>query len=149
MEVYKIYLAGGMGNFGDKDFDKSNSWRLHCKSELNSFAHNFYTNYSLKIINPNDYYNFKDSPARYKTQREVMEYDLNHVRTSNLIIVNFNDVYSLGTMAELAIAYELKIPIIGLNKDDLELHPWQIEMTNRIFNDLDKLLDYIEQYYLT
>ena len=62
------------------------------------------------------------------TQHEGMEFDLNRVRSSDLIIVNFNDVYSLGTMAEIATAYERRIPIIGLNENNQDLHPWQTEM---------------------
>ena len=78
-----------------------------------------------------------------------MEFDLHKVRGSDLIIVNFNDVYSLGTMAEIAIAYERKIPIIGINLKNQDLHPWQIEMTNRIFTDIDKMIDYVKEYYLS
>ena len=77
-----------------------------------------------------------------------MEFDLNLVRHSDLIIINFNDVYSLGSMAELAIAYERRIPVIGLNIDRQTLHPWQECMCNRIFNDIDEMLDYIEDFYL-
>lgn len=77
-----------------------------------------------------------------------MEFDLNKVRNCNLFIINFNDMYSLGSMAELAIAYERKVPIIGLNANMQTLHPWQIEMCNRIFCDIDEMLDYIEDFYL-
>lgn len=51
-----------------------------------------------------------------------MEFDLNRVRNSDLIIVNFNDMYSLGIMAEIAIVYERKIPVIGLNETKQSLH---------------------------
>ncbi len=78
-----------------------------------------------------------------------MEFDLNKVRHSDLIICNFNDIYSLGTMAELAIAYERRIPVIGLNVDEQTLHPWQIEFCTRIFNDMDEMLDYVKDFYLT
>jgi len=52
-----------------------------------------------------------------------MEFDLNKVRHSDLIICNFNDMFSLGTMAELAIAYERRIPVIGLDINKQTLHP--------------------------
>ena len=102
----------------------------------------------MKVHNPNDYYNFLQNPPLYDNQREVMEFDLNLVRHSDLIIINFNDVYSLGSMAELAIAYERRIPVIGLNTDRQTLHPWQECMCNRIFNDIDELLDYVEDFYM-
>lgn len=134
-----------MGKFGKENFDEGNLWRINCKESLESFE----GNYDVKIENPNDYFNFKEEPPVYKTQREVMEFDLNKVRNADLIIVNFNDMYSLGTMSEIAIAYEKKIPVIGLDSDNQNLHPWQIEMTNRIFSDIDKMLNYIKYYYLT
>ena len=137
-----------MGKFGKNEFDKGNSWRVYCGKELRDFVKNWRTNCTVKVHNPNDYYNFLQNPPLYDNQREVMEFDLNLVRHSDLIIINFNDVYSLGSMAELAIAYEKRIPIIGLNIDRQVLHPWQECMCNRIFNDIDELLDYVEDFYL-
>lgn len=84
----------------------------------------------------------------YESQKEVMEFDLNRVRHSDLVIANFNDMNSLGTMSEIAIAYERKIPIIGLDVDKQDLHPWQIEMCNRIFTNIGELFEYIENFYL-
>ena len=148
MKEYKIYLAGGMGKFGKDEFDKGNAWRVYCEKELRDFAKNWRTNCTVKVHNPNDYYNFLQNPPLYDNQREVMEFDLNLVRHSDLIIINFNDVYSLGSMAELAIAYERRIPLIGLDIDRQVLHPWQYKMANRIFFDIDEMLDYVEGFYL-
>ena len=144
MKNYTIYLAGGMGKFGKDNFDVGNRWRLIFKKRLESNE-----NMNVKAINPNNYFNFLEEPPRYANQREIMEYDLNRVRNSDLIIVNFNDMYSLGTMAEIAIAYENKISIIGLNETNQKLYPWQVEMCNRIFTETNELLDYVEYFYLT
>ena len=134
-----------MGKFGKDNFEKSNTWRIYCKNTLE----NCECDYTVKAINPNDYFNFKEEQPKYVSQREIMELDLHKLRNSNLVIVNFNDMYSLGSMSELAIAYDRRIPIIGLNANKQELHPWQIEMCNRIFDDMDEMLDYVEDYYLT
>ena len=144
MRDYQVYLAGGMGKFGKENFDKGNNWRKYCKHTLE----NFESNKNVTAINPNDYYNFIDEP-RYKSEKEVMDFDLHKVRESDLVIINFNDMYSLGSMAELAIAYERRIPVIGLDIDKQELHSWQVEMCSRIFNDVDEMLDYVEDFYLT
>ena len=148
MKEYGIYLAGGMGKFGKDEFNKGNAWRVYCEKELKDFVKNWRTNCTVKVHNPNDYYNFLQNPPLYDNQREVMEFDLNLVRHSDLIVINFNDVYSLGSMSELAIAYERRIPVIGLNTDRQTLHPWQECMCLKIFNDMDKMLDYIEDFYL-
>ena len=144
MNNYQIYLCGGMGKFGKDNFEEGNKWRTYCKKALETCE----CNYNVLAINPNSYFNFLDEPKRYKTQREVMEFDLHKLRTSDLVIINFNDMYSLGSMAELAIAYERKIPIVGLDINKQDLHPWEVEMCNRIFHDIDEMLDYVEDFYL-
>lgn len=144
MKNYFVYLAGGMGVFGKEEFNKSNNWRVFCKNTLEQCE----CKYKVDVCNPNDYYSFVDDEPRYKSQKEIMLFDLHKVRTSNLIIVNFNDMYSLGTMTEIAVAYEHRIPVIGLNADNQELHPWQVEICSRIFTDMNEMLDYIEDFYL-
>ena len=144
MKNYTVYMAGGMGKFGKDNFDEGNRWRLFFKKRLESCE-----NMNVKAINPNDYFSFIQEPPKFTSQREIMEYDLNRVRNADLIVVNFNDMWSLGTMAEIAIAYERKIPIIGLNETNQTLHPWEVEMCNRIFTETHELLDYVEYFYLT
>lgn len=142
--MYFIYLCGGMGKFGKENFEKCNKWREYCKHTLE----NYECNYRVEAINPNNYFNFVDNPPQYESQSEVMRFDLHKLRNSNLVISNFNDMYSLGSMAEIAIAYDRGIPVIGLNESNQELHPWQVCMCERIFDNIDEMLDYIEDFYL-
>ena len=144
MRDYLIYLCGGMGKFGKENFDEGNKWRKYCKQTLETCE----CEYRVRAINPNDYFNFVDEPPKYNNQNEVMRLDLYKLRSSDLIIANFNDMYSLGSMSEIAIAYDRGIPVIGLNEDGQDLHPWQICMCERIFNNIDEMLDYIEDFYL-
>lgn len=136
-----------MSKFGKENFEKSNKWREDCISYLDNYDDYFI--YNAHVTNPNDYFSFAEDNVTYESQREIMEFDLNKVRKSDLVIVNFNDPASLGTMAELAIAYEKRIPVIGLNEDKYELHPWQKEMCNRIFYDINEMLKYVSAYYLS
>lgn len=144
MENLNIYLCGGMGKFGKENFDEGNAWRVYCKNTLENYECDF----KVRVCNPNDYYNFYDEPPRYQTQAEIMDFDLYKLRNSDLIIVNFNDKYSLGSMAEIGIAYDRGIPIIGVDVRRQDLHPWQTCMCERIFHDIDEMLDYIEDFYL-
>lgn len=141
MKRFNIYLAGAMQGIS---FEESNVWRKEITTILNAYKNE--VKYDVNVINPNDYYNFKE--VTYDTQREVMEFDLHKVRNADMIVVDFRNPKSLGTMAEIAIAYEHRIPVIGLNESGIELHPWQIEMCNKIFADKDKLVNYIIDYYL-
>lgn len=141
MESVKIYLSGGMGSLS---FEEQSKWR---KQIINAILYGDY-HYEKKPIffNPVDYYNFTE--VRYKSEREVMNFDLNALRHSDLIIVNFNDPSSLGTCAELAIGYELKIPIIGINKDGVDLHPWLCCFCDRMCNDIREAVEHVTEFYL-
>lgn len=140
MEIYKIYLAGGMSNLS---MEEQNTWRNKVRDDLEEYE----CMYWVKCINPVDYYNTFDSTT-YDSDLEVMNFDLHKVKTSDLIILNFNNMKSLGTMAELAIAWDRGIPIVGLNESRQQLHPWQYCMCHKIFNNMDDMLDYIKNYYL-
>ena len=144
MKRYNIYLIGGMTKFGADNFTESNTWRAYLKSALESCG----TTYDVHVTNPNDFYNFLNKNT-YDSEKEVMEFDLYKVRTSDLCICNFNDVYSLGSMAELAIAYERRIPIIGLCENNEELHPWQEAMITKKFDNCEALALYVIDYYLS
>ena len=137
--MFKIYLAGGMQNLS---FNEQYGWRNQVINSLNRIDDNLKR---LKFINPVDYYNFTE--VNYKSEREVMDFDLYHVRDSDLIIVNFNDPKSIGTAMELMLAREMKIPVIGLNEKNNELHPWLKECCTRICDTFEELVWYFENYF--
>ena len=140
MEAVKIYLSGGMGSLS---FEEQSQWRQQIQDAIKCDY-----DYEKKPVffNPIDYYNFTE--VRYRSQREVMEFDLNALRNSDLIIVNFNDPTSLGTCAELAIAYEMKIPIVGINENGYKLYPWLIEFTTRMCDDIKEAIEHVVDFYL-
>ena len=144
MREFQIYLSGGMMKFGRDDFDEGNEWREYCKKALETYE----CDYKVTCFNPNNYYSFADEFPKYSSETEVMRFDLYNLRKADLVIVNFNDKKSLGTTSEVAIAYDRGIPIIALNEDGGELHPWMECMSERIFNNIDEMLDYIEDFYL-
>jgi len=143
MERFNIYLIGGMTKFGVENFEEGNKWRVYLKNRLEERS----LLYKVHVINPNDYYNCLDS-STYDSDKEVMEFDLYKVRNSDLCICNFNDPASLGSMAELAIAYDRRIPVIGLCENNEKLHPWQEEMIVKKFTDIKDLAFYVIDYYL-
>lgn len=139
-----FYLCGGMGLYGKEHFEEANIWRVNIKNQIEEISAG-----KVKCCNPNDHFNFL-SNKDYKTQREIMNYDLFKVRNSDLVIVNFNDPKSIGSACEMAIAFEHKIPIIGLceNGEEDNLHPWLIEFCERIFDDREELVFYLIQHYI-
>lgn len=129
-----IYLSGGMTGMGDN----SKLWRTD--------ACDFFQRHNVKCFNPTIHYDIEETTR--EIEKEAMEYDLYNLRISDLVIVNFNNPNSLGTMAEIALAYEKRIPIIGLNEEHNELHPWLFQMTNKIFDDLEDMLWFVVDHYI-
>lgn len=140
METIKIYLSGAMGSVS---YEEQSKWR---KQVIDAITYNYDCEKKPLFFNPVNYYNFEE--VRYKTQREVMNFDLNGLRHSDLVIVNFNDPSSLGTCAELAIAYEMKIPIVGINKDKNELHPWLECFCDRMCESIKEAVEYVVDFHL-
>lgn len=134
MSKTKIYLAGAMTAFNDKP-DLALEWRCDIEDALED---------EYNVINPAVKFWLEDDPD----EKAAFEWDLYSVRTSDIIIVNFsNCATSLGTQHELAIAYEMKKPIIGLNTTNEKLHPWQEIVCQKIFSDKEDLLMYIREHY--
>ena len=141
METIKIYLAGAMGSL---PIEEQKKWRSKIINAINFEDYE----YEKKPVffDPTRYYGFKEK--NHKTEREVLEFDLNNLRESDLVIVNFNDPTSLGTMSELAIAYENKIPVVGINENGKELHPWQQEFVMRMCENIRQAVDYTVDFFL-
>lgn len=141
MENIRIYLSGGMTGLR---MEEQLKWRKRVMDAIE------YGEFDLSknpiFFNPPYYY----SPAtlNHKSEREAMEFELNQLRRSDLVIVNFNMPKSIGTAMELAIAREHRIPIIGYNGNNNELHPWLIESCTRMCDDFGELISHVANYYL-
>lgn len=124
-------------------FEEQSKWRQQFKDAI---TYNYETEKKVHFFDPTQYYNFEEN--RHKSEFEIMEFDLNALRKSDLIIVNFNQPSSIGTAMELMLAKELNIPIIGLNKDKKEIHPWLECCCNRMCDDMRELVTHIVEFYL-
>lgn len=140
MEKVKIYLSGGMGSLS---FEEQSKWR---KQTIDAITYNYESEKKSLFFNPVDYYNFKE--VRYRSEREVMEFDLYNLRNSNLVIVNFNDPKSIGTAMELLLAKELHIPVIGFGVNGQTIHPWLLECCTRVCDSLKEVVEYAVEFYL-
>ena len=139
MKNKKIYLCGGMSNLS---MEEQNRWREACKEWLLAQE----CDYHLTVINPCDYFSFFNK--KHSSEKEIMNYDLNHVRSSNLLLTYFNSPNSIGSAIEMFLAKELHIPVIGINKNE-EIHPWILECVDRMFDNEKDALEYIKEFYLT
>lgn len=136
----KIYLSGGMGNLS---FEEQSKWRQQI---MDAIKYNYECEKKATFFNPVNYYNFEE--VRYRSEREVMEFDLNALRNSNLVVVNFNDPKSIGTAMELMLAKERNIPVIGFGVDGRIIHPWLLECCTRVCENLREAVEHITEFYL-
>lgn len=135
----KIFLSGGMTGLTEEEASK---WRTSFK--LNNAVQD---DTPFIFIDPTYYY-FPTDKTTQEYEKEAMNYDLYLVKHSDLIIVNFNSLSSIGTAQELMLAHTLDKPIIGMIEEDKykQLHPWYKEECMKIFKyDSGKLEETIEK----
>lgn len=142
MKRTRVYLSGGMSKFGKENYDESNNWRVDITRDLVDGSMT-----EIECFNPNHHFSFKDFDIDKWSEREIMNYDIKQLLQCDVVIYNANDPYSLGSMAELAIAYTNNIPIYILNKKKHDLHPWIKNMAEHIFEYENELIDYILNHY--
>lgn len=142
--MIKIYLAGKMSGLS---FDEMNEWRNEAKHKLLTAA--YMSGACVKTINPVNFYNFEGK--RHQTEIEVEEFDLAHVTSSNIIIVNLDGLSSsVGTIIELHDAhYHNRIPVIAFGDKDIydNLHPWVKNSITRVEENIDDVITYIKDFY--
>ena len=135
----KIFLSGGMTGLTETE---ASYWRTSFK--LNNAVQD---DTPFIFIDPTYYY-FPTDKTTQEYEKEAMEYDLYWVKHSDLIVVNFNSLSSIGTAQEIMLAYTLNKPIIGMIEEDKydQLHPWYKEECVKIFKyKSDKLEDIINE----
>lgn len=105
-------------------WEAMNHWRQQLKTQLLSAAE--ISGYQLQVINPVEFYNFEEK--RHQSEKEIQDYDLAHVTSTDLILVNLEGLNSSdGTKLELRDAnYHNRIPVIAFGNRVLyeNLHPW-------------------------
>lgn len=144
MDNYLLYLCGGMSNLSHEEQSK---WRWEVINRINEEDEYYGYKYKPDFFNPMVYYNLEEE--QHKSEREPFLFDLYNLRKSDLVIANFNMPSSIGSAMEIAIAFENEIPIIGLNEDGKDIHPWLEESCIRICDSMDELIEHVALYYLT
>lgn len=139
----RIYLCGKCTGLS---FEEMNGWRKYFENSVELFDSDFVV---PKIFNPCDVFGkeWYEKQLSFEEKLRIKDFDLNALRTSNLVIVNCKDVStSVGSIYEIAIAKELKIPIIGFNVPE-NLHDWIKTSLDWECDDLLDAIDYIQRNY--
>ena len=120
---YTAYLAGAMTGVSE---EQSREWRKRIKDAFYQLGSPY------QCFDPWDHFSFNDPEYDPK---ESLKIDLWNLKRSNVMIVELAlNPGSLGTMAELSIAYDHNIPIIALYNSERELHEWQYNMVDKFFD---------------
>lgn len=130
--------------------NKAEKWRNDVKEYFDKHIDSF------KVINPTEYYTYgKDY---HKTDAEVFRFDLRKVKSSDVVLVNLNDIRrSIGSCIEVYEAHKSDIPVIGFLYEELPveaminlIHPWIYCCVDRIEIGKDSMIkacEYIKEYY--
>ena len=141
----KIYLAGKMSGL---TLSQMNDWRVELKNKLIDVAN--CVGYDILVVNPVDFYNFEEQ--KHQSEKEIEDFDLAHVNSSNIIIVNIDGLNtSDGTKFELHDGnFHNNIPVIAFGDKKLyeNLHPWIKRDITRVENNIDEVIDYIKNFYM-
>lgn len=140
MESVKIYLSGSMCGVS---WEEQSKWRQNVMDAIN---YQYEHDKKATFFNPVNFYNSKEK--QYKSEKEVMEFDLYNLRNSDIVIVNFNNIWSIGTAMELMLAKEMHKPVIGWNSSGEELHPWLSECVTRLCDDMRETVEHVVSFYL-
>lgn len=137
----KTYLAGAMKNLSREEYL---AWRIKASSILNKYAEEREVN--LSVVNPAYLYNYEE--ALHKTDREIDECEMYHVRKSDFIILNLRHVnISVGTITEVVTSYEKGIPVVAFG-NAANVHPMILDRCLRVDDTLEDVCRYIRDYLL-
>lgn len=101
-----------------------------------------------KVANPAYFYNYKNNA--HKSDKEIMQFELNLVKNSDVVLVNIKDINeSIGSCIEVYEAYKNDIPVItyGEDEDWHVVHPWIKECVTRREKTYDEACGYIADFY--
>ena len=141
METCRMYLSGGMSGIS---WEEQTKWRRQIQNAIRFGDYDYEKKPSF--FDPTQYFNYEEK--LHKTEREIMEFELNALRKSDVIIVNLTHANSIGTAMELMLAKELRIPVIAFGVADNEVHPWLLECCTRVCDSMGELVQYIVDFYL-
>lgn len=118
------------------------SWRINASSILNKYAEEREVN--LSVVNPAYLYNYGDS--LHKSEREIDECEMYHVRKSDFILLNLKHVnISVGTITEVVTAYEKGVPVVAFG-NAANVHPMILDRCLRVDGTLEDVCKYIRDY---
>jgi len=128
-----IYLCGPIM---DEDKGKAREWRKIAIKRLSK---------KFKLLDPMRR-NFKDREV--DSANEIVEFDLQDIRNSDILLVNYNKP-SIGTAMEVFYAsYNLGKFVVAFSPFSFkDCSPWMVKFCTKILPNLDVAIKYIENHF--
>lgn len=140
MKDKTIYLSGAITGIPENE---AYQWRDEIEEVFNQIDLPW-----LHVFNPVTHFSKLGLDTGLYTDEDIMNLEIHKLRNSDIVFFNCHYPKSLGSMAEIAIAYERGIPILAFNENNEELHPWLKQMCTKIFKSKDDLIAYFVDHYM-
>lgn len=130
-----VYLSGPMIGCSFKEMA---SWRLEACEKLNSDT--------VKCLSPTRSYTEKEIP--YETDKWINRRDYFDCTRADCLLVNFLDMkkLSIGTVMEIAWAYQAQIPVIAVVKaGGFQNHPMLQDCITQEVGSLEEGINFVKE----
>lgn len=140
MKDINIYLSGAISNIPEPE---AYGWREDIESLFDYIGFK-----NIHVFNPARHFTNLQLEIGLINDEELMKFEIDKLRRSDVVIYNCHYPKSLGSMAELAIAYDRNIPILAFNEDKNELHPWIKHMCTKIFSSKTVMISFLVEHFI-
>lgn len=142
--MFNVYLAGIIDGL---QIDKCHEWRNKIIKTYSDWKNK--GNYGdISFLNPlnGESEISKDGLSSNVPSKVILIKDYNAIKNSKLFIVNMETFGvqrpPIGTIMEIAFAYEFRIPIIMITQDEVyRKHPFVSNMVHWYFNNVDEMIE--------
>ena len=140
MRECNIYLSGAITGIPDKE---AYEWREKIEDVFYELDLP-----NVHIFNPVKHFTNFQLEMGLITDEELMKFEIDKLRNSDIVLYNCHHPKSLGSMAELSIAYDRNIPILAFNENREELHPWIKHMCTKIFDNQTMMIVFLVEHFI-
>lgn len=133
-----VYLAGAIADCTDQEC-------MHWREEVETFfAPAPRCVREVHVINPMQR-DYRDVRITVENSKEVVEFDKVDIARSDVVLANIIKP-SVGTSMEVLYAHTIGKIVVIYCEEGMNLSPWLVYHSHRIFHDLKEAVDWIKSY---
>jgi nucleoside 2-deoxyribosyltransferase len=144
MTLPKVYLSGPMAGL---TYDQGTEWRVYATKQLRDVA-NCLSPYRGKDYLKGQTVENKEYAQPMSTSKAITSRDMWDTHNSDVVLVNLTDhsKFSIGTIMEIAWAYDARVPVIAVipKESDYFNHPILSQCCTCVVQDLDEAIEIVK-----